>query len=101
MGSEMCIRDRYEGFGMVLIEAMSCGLPVISFDCPCGPKDIIKNGKNGFLCKFNDIEAMVEKIIYLIKNEEERKRMGNISREMSSNYFEDKIMNQWKELYES
>lgn len=74
---------------------------VISFDCPCGPKDIIKNGKNGFLCKFNDIEAMAEKIIYLIKNEEERKRMGNISREMSSNYFEDKIMNQWKELYES
>lgn len=93
--------SRYEGFGIVLIEAMSCGLPVISFDCPCGPKDIIKNGKNGFLCKFNDIETMAEKIIYLIKNEEERKRMGNISREMSSNYFEDKIMNQWKELYES
>ena len=93
--------SRYEGFGMVLIEAMSCGLPLISFDCPCGPKDIIKDGENGFLVKFGDIDEMAEKINYLIENEDKRIEMGKKSKELSYNYSEEKIMNQWKELFKN
>lgn len=93
--------SRYEGFGMVLIEAMSCGLPLISFDCPCGPKDIIKDGENGFLVEFGNIEEMAEKINYLIENEDKRIKMGKKSKELSYNYSEEKIMNQWKELFKN
>lgn len=93
--------SRYEGFGMVLIEAMSCGLPLVSFDCPCGPKDIIKDGENGFLVKFGNIDKMAEKINYLIENEDKRIEMGEKSKELSYNYSKDKIMIYWKELFES
>ena len=93
--------SRYEGMPMVLLEAMSCGLPLISFDCPYGPKDIIKDGENGFLVKFGNIDKMAEKINYLIENEDKRIEMGKKSKELSYNYSEEKIMNQWKELFEN
>lgn len=92
--------SRYEGMPMVLLEAMSYGLPVISFTCKCGPKDIIENGKNGYLCKSYDINEMAEKIEKLIIDEESRKRMGVIAKKMSLNYSENKIMKKWKELFE-
>lgn len=93
--------SRYEGMPMVLLEAMSCGLPLVSFDCPCGPKDIIKDGENGFLVKFGNIDEMAKKINYLIENEDKRIEIGKKSKELSYNYSEDKIMNQWKELFEN
>ena len=82
-GSVYVMSSRHEGFGMVLIEAMSCGLPLVSFDCPCGPKDIIKNGENGFLIKFGNVDDMAEKINYLIENENKRIEMGKKSKEIS------------------
>jgi glycosyltransferase involved in cell wall biosynthesis len=99
--SMMIFPSRYlEALPMVLIEAMSCGLPLVAFDAPCGPKDVITEGKNGFLIKSGDIKTLSEKINTLIETNELRRSMGKSAREMSLNYSEDKIMKRWVELFE-
>ena len=89
----------YEGFGMVLIEAMSCGLPVVSYDCPCGPKDIIRDGKNGFLVPVGDEEAMADRICRLIEDESLRKMMGASAFERSTDYSTERICQMWEALF--
>ena len=84
---------------MVLIEAMSCGLPLVAFDAPCGPKDIITEGKNGYLIPSGNIERFAERICCLIESEEMRRNMGNSARQMSFDYQEDKIMDRWVGLF--
>jgi len=84
---------------MVLIEAMSCGLPLVAFDAPCGPKDIITEGKNGFLVPAGNVELFAEKVCTLIESEELRRTMGNSARQMSFDYQEDKIMDLWVRLF--
>ena len=102
---EMCDASIYvlssicEGFGMVIIEAMACGLPVISYDCPCGPKDIIEEGVDGFLVPLNDERQLAEKIITLIEDRALRSRMGKIALETSTKYLPEKISEQWMNLF--
>lgn len=84
--------SRAEGFGMVLIEAMSCGLPVISFDFSCGPKEIIKNGVNGVLVEDGNIQDLAAKIEQLICNESLRLVFSQKTQLDLENYSEDKIM---------
>lgn len=91
--------SKYEGFGMVLLEAMSFGLPCISFDCDSGPRDIINSFENGFLIKKFDIKEFEFRLIELIKDNKLRKKMSGKAFESILNWNNEKILNQWIKLY--
>lgn len=91
----------YEGISLVLIEAMSCGLPVISYSCQCGPKDLIEHGKNGFLCEVNDETKLAEYICSIIEDEKLRIKMGQASKKKSEEFRIEKIVTQWTNLFQT
>lgn len=97
--SMLVMSSHYEGFPMVMIEAMACGLPVVSFDYKCGPKDIIQDGINGLLVKGGDIEGLANAMMRLMENEEERKAMGRNARRVTETYSEASVMKRWMELF--
>lgn len=97
--SILVMSSRYEGFGMVLLEAQTVGLPTISFDCKCGPSEIIVNGENGYLIEEGDIEGMAQKILQLIENESLRKRMGENAYNNALRFSEDVVMSKWERLF--
>lgn len=89
----------FEPFGLVIPEAMSCGLPVVSFDCPYGPADIITDGVDGFLIKNRDINEFADRVCQLIEDRELRVRMGLAAVKSAQRYSADLIMPKWKELF--
>lgn len=91
--------SKFEGFGMVLLEAMSFGVPCISFNCPSGPKDIIKNEENGFLIEPDDIQEFSNKIKIMMTNSDERKNMGSKAFDTVKGWDNEHIMKQWDELF--
>jgi len=92
--------SRCEGFSLVLLEAASCGLPLISYDCPTGPAEIIDNGVNGILVpKVGDIQGLADAICRLIEDEPLRKQMGLAARDIPKRFTTDKIMHQWEQLF--
>ncbi len=97
--SIFALTSDYEGFGLVLVEAMTCNLPVISFDCPHGPKNIINNNIDGFLIGEKDEEEYAKKLLYLIKNKDMRILMGNNAKNSANKFSMDKIMNKWIALF--
>jgi glycosyltransferase involved in cell wall biosynthesis len=84
---------------MVLTEAMSCGLPLVSFDCACGPKDIITNGEDGLLVECFDTDKMGEAINSLIEDDEKRKVMGENAYRNSNRYKMEHISEIWTTLF--
>ena len=87
--------SRFEGFGMVLIEAMASGLPCIAYDCPCGPRSIIENYQNGFLIEDGNEYQFIEKLNDFIENVNLRIEMGNNAKVSVSKYQIEAIMDQW------
>lgn len=85
----------YEGFGMVLAEAMSCGVPCISFDCPTGPGDIIENNIDGILVEEKNTIALAEAIKKIIKDENLRKEMGKKAKLNILKYSKIEIASKW------
>lgn len=89
----------HEGFGMAIVEAMSCGLPVVSYDCPFGPGEIITDGINGFLVPVGDEDAMTERICRLIEDDNLRKSLGSLAAERSRDYCIGSICERWETLF--
>lgn len=89
----------FEPFGLVIPEAMSCGLPVIAFNCPYGPNDLITDGKNGYLVDNRDFDTFADKICKLIENPELCKTMGQSAILSSQRYMDRQIMPLWSQLF--
>ena len=99
--SLLVMSSRFEGFGMVLVEAMACGLPVVSFDCPCGPKDIIQDHVDGLLVENGNIVKLAEAIIWMIQHHEQRKAMAAKAIDNVQRFRMDQIAEKWKSLFEA
>lgn len=100
--SSICaVTSYYEGFSLVILEAMMHGVPCVAFDCPYGPKNIIKNNQCGYLIKNGDNNLFAEKLCNLIENQQLRKQLSNAAIERSKYFNVDIIMEQWKSLFES
>ena len=93
--------SRFEGFGMVIIEAMACGLAVVSFDCPWGPQSIIKNGEDGFLVENGNIEKMADALVRLIEDDNKRNTFAKNAIQNVKRFQIDRIAEQWRELFEN
>ena len=93
--------SRYEGLPMVLIEAMACGLPAVSFACKCGPRDIIREGANGLLVPEGDCSALAEAMMRLMRDDGMRWEMGVEALTSKERYCEEAIMAKWISMFES
>jgi glycosyltransferase involved in cell wall biosynthesis len=100
LDASVCVlSSRFEGFGMVLIEAMACGVPCVAFDCPHGPSDIIESGVDGWLVPAEDIENLSLAICNLVDYPRQRKLMGAKARINVKRYAPEVVVGQWLELF--
>lgn len=95
------LSSRFEGFGMVLIEAMACGVPCVTFDCPYGPADIVAHQQDGLVVKNDDIPAFAQSIKQLIENENLRVEFGKAAKQNVKRFLPEVIMPQWDTLFRS
>ena len=99
--SLLVMSSHYEGFPMVMIEAMACGLPVVSFDYKCGPKDIIQHGINGLRVPDGDIKALANAMRKVMTDEAYRRMLSQNARKVVDTYSEEAVMRQWIRLFTS
>lgn len=99
--SIFALTSRYEGFPLVLIEAQSMGLPVVSFDTPYGPSEIVSDGTDGYIVGYNDNSAFEDKLLKLIHDEDLRIEMSKNAIEHSRGYSPDLFAGKWMEKYKA
>lgn len=92
------LTSKSESFSLVLCEAMNYGIPCVAFDVDVGPREIIQNGKNGFLIEDRNIDLMIKKIDGLLSNNDIRKKMGIDAKKKASQYYPDKILDKWVDI---
>jgi glycosyltransferase involved in cell wall biosynthesis len=92
--------SRREGFPMVLLEAMAVGLPVVSFNCPTGPRDIIREGVDGHVVRNADIDGLAAAMSGLMGDEDRRRAYGAAAVEVAERYSISRIARRWEELLE-
>jgi len=98
--SEMLVLcSEHEAYSLVLVEAMSCGIPCVSFDCPVGPREIIENGVSGLLAQNGDVNDLSIKIEWMIAHDVERQMMGRKAREFAASRRLSVIMSRWQKVY--
>ena len=98
--SEMLVLcSEHEASPLVLVEAMACGVPCVSLDCPNGPREIIQDGETGLLAKDGDVEDLSAKIEWLIVHEAERLEMGKKARVYAATRRQSVVMEKWEDLY--
>lgn len=91
--------SKTECYPMVLIEAMNAGLPIITYDCPTGPKHIVTSDSDGIIVEYNNERLLVEKIVFLMQNDELLNEMGENAVEKSKSFSLEKVMTQWESLF--
>ena len=99
--SLLVMSSNYEGFPMVMIEAMASGLPVVSFDYKCGPKDIIRHRENGLLVDNGDIQGLADAMMEVMGDDAFRKTLSENARKVVSTYSEEAVMRKWISLFHS
>lgn len=96
--SIFALTSQSEGFGMVILEAMSFGLPCVSYDCPSGPRDMIIDEKTGYLVPYNDFEALEKSVLKLIQNPEKIREFGENAFKESNQWNDEFILEKWKKI---
>ena len=92
--------SRLEGLPMVLIEALSYGIPSIAFSCPCGPRDVIQDNQNGLLVQDGDIVAFSEAIKKFISDKSLQEQLSQGVKERAAFFYQENVMKQWNQLFE-
>ena len=99
--SSICaVTSYFEGFSLVLIEAMKHGVPCVAFDCPYGPRSIINDGYDGFLVENGEVKLFAERLCRLIEDEELRMQFSKRAIEKAKSFDVEVIMNKWRNLFE-
>jgi len=93
------LSSRFEGFPLAILEAAGAGIPIVSYACPCGPRDMLTDGKDGFLVPPGDEDILSDRICRLIEDEELRHKMGAAALETSRKYTLERIAAQWMNLF--